>query len=160
MFLHPPIGACAFKTNTVSLLSGRVSCQWDWFPRKEVSVSWLLFNKCTVSIIQAFEQIPFAYRKNPELFSLLSKINQVLEFITDSQTVVQSNPNVGCFDCLVWSFFFFLLKSSSDVRCCWTCLVALWILEGHKLPPGAATQGSHYYGWLVHKDTFILVGIN
>lgn len=107
MFLHPPIGACAFKTNTVSLLSGRVSCQWDWFPRKEVSVSWLLFNKCTVSIIQAFEQIPFAYRKNPELFSLLSKINQVLEFITDSQTVVQSNPKVGCFDCLVWSFFFF-----------------------------------------------------
>lgn len=112
MFLHPPIGACAFKTNTVSLLSGRVSCQWDWFPRKEVSVSWLLFNKCTVSIIQAFEQIPFAYRKNPELFSLLSKINQVLEFITDSQTVVQSNPKVGCFDCLVWSLFFFFFSSS------------------------------------------------
>lgn len=78
MSLHPPIRICGFKTNTVCLLSGIVSCQPDWFPRKAVSVGWLLFNKCTVPIIQAFAWIPFAcYGKNWIIFSLLNKNHHI-----------------------------------------------------------------------------------
>lgn len=158
--LYAPARVSCFHTDTASHWWGRVSCQSDWFPRKEVPVGYLLFNKCTLVVIQAFEQIMFYfYGKKNELFSLLHKNHHDLEFTTDSEKLVQNDPKVGCLACIVFLFFFFS-KSFLDVRCCWTCLVASWNMDGHELPPGAATWSSCYYVWLAHKDTFILVGIN
>lgn len=85
--LHPPIRVCGVETDTASLLSGGVSCQPDWFPKKEIPVGWLLFSKCTVAGIQAFEQILFVcFGKNGIILSLLHKNHRDLEFTTDHRS--------------------------------------------------------------------------
>lgn len=59
--LYAPARVSCFHTDTASHRWGRVSCQPDWFPRKEVPVGYLLFNKCTLVVIQALEQIMFYF---------------------------------------------------------------------------------------------------
>lgn len=122
MSLHPPIRVCSFKTNTVCLLSGRVSCQPDWFPRKEVPVGWLLLNKCIVSIIQAFAQIPFAcYRKNVVVWScnyyLIVKQKSSCSWIYNRFIDINAKWSKGGLFCLSCLFSPLLSFSQVMLRC-------------------------------------------
>lgn len=141
--LYAPARVSCFHTDAASHQWGRVSCQPDWFRRKEVPVGYLLFNKCTLVVIQALEQI---------MFYFYGKIKWIILSVTRKSSwpwvyhrfreVSAERSKGGLFGLYCLPFFYFFSKSFLDVRCCWTCLVASWNMNGHELPPGAAATMS------------------